>query len=164
MRSTSLSTSRAWKKCSCVFTSRNVGPLSLPDGRCSTMFRTVWSKTLREYRVAIPGWGIGLGLLLCAEFTSTTTLDPATLSTVGQLAHMIRLFGDPLAFTTPAGYVTFRDFGIFLPIPLSIWAVLAVLKLCLLGLLFRMLALPLRQVRGSQPAAAGWAGLLLGLR
>src|SRR6266516_4999260 len=125
MRSTSLSTSRAWKKCSCVFTSRNVGPLSLPDGRCSTMFRTVWSKTLREYRVAIPGWGIGLGLLLCAEFTSTTTLDPATLSTVGQLAHMIRLFGDPLAFTTPAGYVTFRDFGIFLPILLSIWTLLA---------------------------------------
>ncbi len=196
------------------------------------MFRTVWSKTLREYRVAIPGWGIGLGLLLCAEFTSTTTLDPATLSTVGQLAHMIRLFGDPLAFTTPAGYVTFRDFGIFLPIPLSIWAVLAgarlisgeeergsldvllstprsrmrvllekiaalstalvliallimiggvageasahttvdltgtvlaVLNLGLLALLFSMLALFLSQVLGSRAAAAGWAGLLLGL-
>ncbi len=89
------------------------------------MFRTVWSKTLREYRLAILGWGIGLGLLLCAEFASATTLDPATLSTVGQLAHMIRLFGDPLAFTTPAGYVTFRDFGIFLPLLLSIWTVLA---------------------------------------
>ncbi len=196
------------------------------------MFRTVWSKTLREYRVAIPGWGIGLGLLLCAEFTSTTTLDPATLSTVGQLAHMIRLFGDPLAFTTRAGYVTFRDFGIFLPILLSIWTllagarlvrgeeergsldvllstprsrmrvllekiaalstalvliallimiggvageasahttvdltgtVLAVLNLGLLALLFSMLALFLSQVLGSRAAAAGWAGLLLGL-
>jgi ABC-2 type transport system permease protein len=89
------------------------------------MFRTVWSKTLREYRLAILGWGIGLGLLLCAEFASATSLDPATLSTVGQLAHMIRLFGDPLAFTTPAGYVTFRDFGIFLPLLLCIWTVLA---------------------------------------
>ena len=29
---------------------------------------------------------------------------------------MIRLFGEPIAFTTPAGYVTFRDFGIFLPL------------------------------------------------
>ncbi len=89
------------------------------------MFRTVWSKTLREYRLAILGWGIGLGLLLCAEYASATTLDPATLNTVGQLAHMIRLFGDPLAFTTPAGYVTFRDFGIFLPLLLCIWTLLA---------------------------------------
>jgi len=89
------------------------------------MFRTVWSKTLREYRFAIPGWGIGLGLLVFAEFASASTLDPASLSTVGQLAKMIRLFGDPLAFTTPAGYVTFRDFGIFLPILLSIWTLLA---------------------------------------
>jgi len=88
-------------------------------------FRTVWSKTLYEYRIAILGWGIGLGLLMCAEFASASTLDPTTLSTVGQLAHMIRLFGDPLAFTTAAGYVTFRDFGIFLPILLSIWTVLA---------------------------------------
>jgi ABC-2 type transport system permease protein len=89
------------------------------------MFRTVWSKTLREYRFAIPGWGIGLGLLLYAEFASATTLDPTSVSTVGQLAKMIRLFGDPLAFTSPAGYVTFRDFGIFLPILLSIWTLLA---------------------------------------
>jgi ABC-2 type transport system permease protein len=89
------------------------------------MFRTVWSKTLREYRFAIPGWGIGLGLLLYAEFASATALDPTSLSTVGQLAQMIRLFGDPLAFTSPAGYVTFRDFGIFLPILLSIWTLLA---------------------------------------
>ena len=89
------------------------------------MFRTVWSKTLREYRFAIPVWGIGLGLLLYAEFASATTLDPTSVSTVGQLAKMIRLFGDPLAFTSPAGYVTFRDFGIFLPILLSIWTLLA---------------------------------------
>src|SRR6266516_2671126 len=232
MRSTSLSTSRAWKKCSCVCTSRNAGPLSLPDGRCSTMFRTVWSKTLREYRVAILGWGIGLGLLLCAEFASATSLDPATLSTVGQLAHMIRLFGDPLAFTTAAGYVTFRDFGIFLPLLLCIWTLLAgarllrgeeergslevllsiprsrlrvllekiaalitalvliailittggvvgeasahttvdltgmllaVLNMILLALLFSLLALFLSQVLSSRAAAAGWAGLLLGL-
>src|SRR5712692_2314264 len=118
-------TSRAWKRSFCASTSRNV-PLPLsPDGRCLTMFCTVWSKTLREYRIAILGWGIGLGLLLFAEFASAATLDPTSLSSVGQLAKMIRLFGDPLAFTTPAGYVTFRDFGIFLPILLSIWTVLA---------------------------------------
>src|SRR3979409_673345 len=112
-------TSRAWRSSFCASTSWNVPLLLLPDGRCLTMFRTVWSKTLREYRIAIPGWGIGLVLLLFAEFASVATLDLASLSCVGQLAKKIRLFDDPLAFTTPAGYVTFRDFGIFLPLLFS---------------------------------------------
>jgi len=28
------------------------------------MFRSIWSKSLRDYRVPILGWGLGLGLLL----------------------------------------------------------------------------------------------------
>lgn len=99
-------------------------PLVLERRRLA-MFRTVWSKTLREYRIAILGWGIGLGFLLLAEFASAATLDLASLNNVGQLAKMIRLFGETLAFTTPAGYVTFRDFGIFLPLLFSIWTILA---------------------------------------
>lgn len=78
------------------------------------MFRTVWSKTLREYRIAILGWGIGLGLLLFAEFASAATLDTASLSSVGQLAKMIRLFGDPLTFTTPDRIVLERFGAVFI--------------------------------------------------
>src|SRR5215472_2410488 len=89
------------------------------------MFRTVFSKTLREYRVPVLGWGIGLGLLVLADFASVSALGPAALAGAEEAARMIRLFGEPIAFTTPAGYVTFRDFGIFLPILLGIWAGLA---------------------------------------
>jgi ABC-2 type transport system permease protein len=89
------------------------------------MFRTVFSKTLREYRVPLLGWGIGLGLLVLAEFASVAALGPTTLAGTAQAARMIRLFGEPIAFTTPAGYVTFRDFGIFLPLLLGIWTILA---------------------------------------
>jgi ABC-2 type transport system permease protein len=88
------------------------------------MFRTVFSKTLREYRVPLLGWGIGLGLLVLAEFASVAALGPAALAGAAQAARMIRLFGEPIAFTTPAGYVTFRDFGIFLPLLLGIWTIL----------------------------------------
>ncbi len=38
------------------------------------MFRTVFSKTLHEYRVPVLGWGIGLGLLILAEFASVSAL------------------------------------------------------------------------------------------
>lgn len=89
------------------------------------MFRTVFSKTLHEYRVPVLGWGIGLGLLVLAEFTSVSALSPTALAGAEEAARMIRLFGEPIVFTTPAGYVTFRDFGIFLPILLGIWAALA---------------------------------------
>jgi ABC-2 type transport system permease protein len=89
------------------------------------MFRTVYSKTLHEYRFPLLGWGIGLGLLVLAEFASVSALGPTALAGAEEAARMIRLFGEPIAFTSPAGYVTFRDFGIFLPILLGIWATLA---------------------------------------
>src|SRR5438067_12497136 len=89
------------------------------------MFRSVFSKTLYEYRVPVRGWGIGLGLLVLAEFASVPALGPTVLAGAAEASRMIRLFGEPIAFTTPAGYVTFRDFGIFLPILLGIWAALA---------------------------------------
>jgi ABC-2 type transport system permease protein len=93
------------------------------------MFRTVFSKTLHEYRAPVLGWGIGLGLLVLAEFASVAALGPTALAGAEEAARMIRLFGEPIAFTTPAGYVTFRDFGIFLPILLGIWAALAGVRL-----------------------------------
>ena len=36
------------------------------------MFRTIWTKSLRDYRVAILAWGIGLGLLLAVGLATAT--------------------------------------------------------------------------------------------
>src|SRR5215472_4077027 len=86
------------------------------------MFRSIWSKTLRDYRVAILAWGIGLGLLMAAGFGTAT---PSVLAGFASLAPILSFLGDPYAMQTPEGYVTFRYMGAILPLLLSIWTVLA---------------------------------------
>ena len=86
------------------------------------MFRTIWSKSLRDYRVAILCWGIGLGLLMTVGLGTAT---PVVLASVASLAPLLHFLGDAYAIQTPEGYVTFRYLGIVLPLLLSIWSILA---------------------------------------
>lgn len=88
------------------------------------MFRTVWSKTLREYRFAILGWGIGLAFYILATMAYYGTSDAAARAAEAQYAQSFRFFGDPVAVGTVAGYTTWHTVGM-LPVWLSIWAVLA---------------------------------------
>jgi ABC-2 type transport system permease protein len=86
------------------------------------MFRNVWSKSLRDYRVPILGWGIGLALLLAAGFATAT---PLVIAGFASLAQLFRFLGDPFAIQTPEGFITFRWMGALLPLILSIWPILA---------------------------------------
>ncbi len=86
------------------------------------MFRTIWSKSLRDYRVAILSWGIGLGLLMTVGLATATSV---VLAGVASLAPLFHFLGDAYAIQTPEGYVTFRYLGIVLPLLLSIWSILA---------------------------------------
>ncbi|MGH2508073.1 MAG: ABC transporter permease subunit, partial [Ktedonobacteraceae bacterium] len=86
------------------------------------MFRSIWSKSLRDYRVAILSWGIGLGLLMLTIFASAT---PAVLDLYISLAASFRFLGDPYAVQTPEGYATVRLLEAFFPLLLSIWPILA---------------------------------------
>ncbi len=86
------------------------------------MFRATWSKTLRDYRVAILGWGIATGLLMTIGLATAT---PAVTATFVSLASLLRFLGDAYAVQTPTGYVTFRYLGTFLPLMLSLWPILA---------------------------------------
>lgn len=90
------------------------------------MLRSVFTKTLRGYWIAIVGWGGGLGLLVYATFSAYATQfsSPRQRQEFALLAETFRFFAEPVAVTTPAGFVTWRTFG-FLPILLGIWAVLA---------------------------------------
>ncbi|MFI5273629.1 MAG: ABC transporter permease subunit [Ktedonobacterales bacterium] len=89
------------------------------------MFRTIFTKSLRGYRTAILGWGIGIGLLIFFYYpTVTSALSGATPAQLQQLVQQFRFFGETLALTTPGGYVTFKIMG-SLPLVLGIWAVLA---------------------------------------
>ncbi len=90
------------------------------------MFRSIWSKSLRDYRVPILGWGYGLALLMVVGFATAT---PAVIATFVSLAPLLSFLGNPYALQTPEGYITFRYMGTVLPLLLSFWPILAGAKL-----------------------------------
>jgi len=90
------------------------------------MFRSMWSKTLRDYRVAILAWGIGLGLFAAVDFAEST---PTTIAALGSIAHLFRFLGDPYAIQTPEGFITYRIMEVFVPLGISFWPILAAARL-----------------------------------
>jgi len=88
------------------------------------MFRSIWTKTLREYRVPILAWGLGLALLIYTQIYAVGLLSAKDLQDAVQLAKGMTFFGDPVALNTPTGYATWKTMGALPPI-LGIWAVLS---------------------------------------
>ncbi len=86
------------------------------------MFRSIWSKTLRDYRVPILAWGIALGLFAAVDFAEST---PATIAALGSIVHLFRFLGDPYAIQTPEGFITYRIMEVFVPLGISFWPILA---------------------------------------
>jgi polyether ionophore transport system permease protein len=86
------------------------------------MFRSIWSKTLRDYRVPILAWGIGLALLMFVGFATATT---PVLAAFASIAPLVGFLGEPVAMQTPAGYISFRYMETTLPLLLSFWPILA---------------------------------------
>src|SRR5258708_9455554 len=86
------------------------------------MFRSIWSKTLRDYRIPILAWGLALGLFGAIDFAEST---PTTLVTVGSLAPLFRFLGDPYQIQTPEGFITWRIMELFVPLAICFWPILA---------------------------------------
>jgi ABC-2 type transport system permease protein len=85
------------------------------------MFRSIWSKTLRDYRVPVLAWGIGLALLMFVGFATATT---PVLAAFASIAPLVGFLGEPVAMQTPAGYISFRYMETTLPLLLSFWPIL----------------------------------------
>jgi ABC-2 type transport system permease protein len=85
------------------------------------MFRALWTKTLREFRVPILGWGLGLGLSLYANHVAARD---AIAAGIAGLAERFRFMAEPVAVDTVPGFVTFRLLSLVLPVLLSVWAIL----------------------------------------
>ena len=91
-------------------------------------FRSIFLKTLRDCRVAIFSWGLGIGVLTPLVFVVVPTL----LADMGSRAEVLalvrhpamRLFAEPVDVLSPGGYATWR-LSLVLPL-LGIWALLAV--------------------------------------
>src|SRR4030081_476095 len=87
--------------------------------------RSVYLKTLRDYRVAILGWGIGMGLVLVSPMASVATLlaTPQAREQLVGLAAQFSWNADAVAVDTIGGYATFK-IGIFIFL-IAIWPLLA---------------------------------------
>jgi ABC-2 type transport system permease protein len=86
------------------------------------MFRSIWSKTLRDYRVPMLAWGFGMALFMIAVVSTAT---PAVVTAYMSLVRILSFLGDPYAMNTPEGYITFRYMETVWPLLLSIWPILA---------------------------------------
>ena len=87
-------------------------------------FASIYSKTLRDCRWALLGWGLGLGALAyleAAEYAATAT--PQARASLASLGPTFAWYSAPIAMTTPGGMTNWRLSLIL--VLLSVWALLA---------------------------------------
>src|ERR1700686_5328694 len=113
--------SPASKTSSSVITRGTAQPLA----RRTMWLRSVFLKTLRDYRIPILGWGIGMGLVVVSPMASVATLltTPQARAQLVGLAASFAWNADPVAVDTIGGYATFK-IGIFIFL-IANWPLLA---------------------------------------
>jgi ABC-2 type transport system permease protein len=128
-------------------------------------FRNVYLKTLRDYRVAIFGWGIGLGLLMYVVLIAINDVvgTPEARAALLSLAASFSWMAEPIKIDTPGGYATWK-YG-FTILVMALWPILVASRMLRgdeeRGILDSLLALP--KSRGQvalQKVAAMWTALL----
>jgi ABC-2 type transport system permease protein len=133
--------------------------------RPSTLLKTIFLKTLRDYRVAILGWGVGMGLVIISPMASVAALvsTPQARAELANLAAQFKWAADPIAAGTVGGYATFK-IGIFILL-LAVWPLLAGSRTLRgeesTGSLDVLLSLPRTRLQVAvQKVAAMWTALL----
>ena len=128
-------------------------------------FRNVFLKTLRDYRIAILGWGVGMGLVIVSPMASVAELirTPAARAALATLAAQFAWNADPVAADTIGGYATFK-IGIFVFL-ICVWPLLAASRMLRgeedRGSLDVLLSVPSNRVQiAVQKLAAMWTALL----
>ena len=129
-------------------------------------FRSVFLKTLRDYRVAIIGWGVGMGLTIVSPMASVAALisTPAQREALASLAAQFAWNADPVKADTVSGYAVFK-IGIFVFIA-CLWPLLAASRMLRgeedRGSLDVLLSAPRSRVSiALQKVGAMWVALLL---
>jgi len=134
---------------------------------------SIFLKTLRDYRVPILGWGIGMGLTVVSPMASVGTLisSPQARSALLGLAATFAWNADSVGVDTVGGYATFK-IGIFVFL-VAIWPLLAASRMLRreeeLGSLDVLLSVPRSRVRVALEKVAAMftallaIGILIGL-
>jgi polyether ionophore transport system permease protein len=127
--------------------------------------RSVFLKTLRDDRVAILGWGVGMGLVVVSPMASVGTLvtTPQAREQLIGLASTFAWNADVVAVDTVGGYATWK-IGIFILL-IAIWPILAASRMLRgeeeRGSLDMLLSLPQPRTRVAlEKLAAMWTALL----
>ena len=127
--------------------------------------RSVYLKTLRDYRVAILGWGIGMGLVVVSPMASVATLvtTPQAREQLISLASSFAWNADIVAVDTIGGYATWK-IGIFIFV-IAVWPLLAGSRMLRgeedRGSLDVLLSVPRPRTRVAlEKLAAMWTALL----
>src|SRR6184192_3025635 len=135
--------------------------------------RSVFLKTLRDYRIPILGWGIGMGLVVVSPMASVATFlsTPQAREQLVGLAATFAWNADVVAVDTVGGYATFK-IGIFIFL-IAVWPLLAASRMLRgeedRGSLDLLLSLPRPRLDVAlEKLAAMWTallamGLLIGL-
>ena len=130
------------------------------------MRQAIWVRTVRERRVAILVWGVGLGALIGLTLAYGAGLGAEARLAQAAIARTMPFRGDPVAVETPEGYATWHTVGLLPPL-LAIWAVLAGADIVRgeeeRGVLDLVLATPHARWRvlAEKLAGLGVAGLLI---
>src|SRR6266487_5483717 len=161
--------SPAWKISSCATTRA----MPRPPRRTVMWFRSVYLKTLREFRIAILGWGVGMGLLMYVVLAAVPSLvaTPQARASLVSLSASFSWLADPIAVDTPGGYVTYK-YGLLMLL-IAIWPLMVCSRMLRgeeeRGSLDALLSLPRERSRVVlEKLAAVWTallgiGLLIGL-
>src|SRR6202165_4115796 len=127
--------------------------------------RSVFLKTLRDYRIPILGWGIGMGLVVVSPMAGVSTLltTPEARAQLVGVAATFAWNADVVAVDTIGGYATFK-IGIFIFL-IALWPLLAASRMLRgeeeVGTLDLLLSLPRPRLRVAlEKLAAMWAALL----
>jgi ABC-2 type transport system permease protein len=128
-------------------------------------FKSIYLKTLRDFRIAILGWGAGMGLLLYAILAAVPSLmtTPQARASLVSLASSFAWIADPIAVDTPGGYATWK-YG-FTILIIAIWPLMACSRLLRgeeeRGSLDTLLSLPRGRGRVAlEKLSAVWTALL----
>jgi len=130
------------------------------------LFKSVFLKTLRDYRIAILGWGLGLGLLMyvVVDAISSVTSTAAARASLVSLAGSFSWLAEPIRVDTPGGYATWK-YG-FTILVLALWPILAGSRMLrgeeVRGSMDALLSLPRGRGRVAlEKLAAMWTALLI---
>jgi polyether ionophore transport system permease protein len=140
--------------------------MAWPFRRLAMWFSSIFLKTLRDYRIAILGWGVGMGLLMVATLSAYPALvaTPEARAALVSLGPTFTWLAEPVALTTAGGYATFKVGFTILVIVL--WPILAGSRMLRgeeeRGSMDALLSLPRSRARVAlEKLAAMWTALLL---